>query len=58
MPKGFIVISFMAFVTYLLSVVGVVPDHVGTLRLDLSLYLALFVLTIVINRISVMNRQV
>jgi SSS family solute:Na+ symporter len=41
--KEVILISFLAFVTYLLSLAGVVPDHVGTLRLDLALYLYLIV---------------
>jgi SSS family solute:Na+ symporter len=38
-----ILISFLAFSTYLLSLAGVVPDHVGALRLDLALYLFLVV---------------
>ena len=41
--RGIILISFLAFVIYLLSVVGVMPDFVGALRLDLSLYLFLIV---------------
>ncbi|MEA3461108.1 MAG: sodium:solute symporter family protein, partial [Bacteroidota bacterium] len=40
-PRAVILISFLAFTTYLLSLAGVVPDHVGALRLDLALYLFL-----------------
>jgi SSS family solute:Na+ symporter len=42
-PRGIIIISSLAFVTYVLSLVNVVPDHIGALRLDLSLYLFLIV---------------
>jgi len=41
--KGVILISVFALITYLLSLVGLVPDHIGALRLDLSLYLFLIV---------------
>jgi hypothetical protein len=41
--KEVILISFLAFTTYLLSLAGVLPDHVGELRLDLALYLFLVV---------------
>ena len=41
--KGVIIISFLALVTYLLSLAGVISDHVGALRLDLALYLFLVV---------------
>jgi len=41
--RGVILISSLAFVTYLLSLAGVVPDHLGALRLDLALYLFLLV---------------
>jgi SSS family solute:Na+ symporter len=41
--RGIILISFLAFIIYLLSVVGVMPDSLGALRLDLSLYLFLIV---------------
>jgi SSS family solute:Na+ symporter len=50
--RGIILISFLAFVTYLLSVLGVVPDFVGKLRLDLFLYLVLIVSSIIYSRIS------
>jgi SSS family solute:Na+ symporter len=51
-PREVILISFLAFITYLLSLAGVVPDHVGALRLDLALYLYLVisVLTSIIIR--------
>jgi SSS family solute:Na+ symporter len=42
-PRLVIALSFAAFVTYLLSLAGLVPDHVGGLRLDLSLYAFLLV---------------
>ncbi len=48
-PKAVILISSMALVTYLLSLAGVVPDHVGTLRLDLFLYLFLIVSALLIS---------
>jgi SSS family solute:Na+ symporter len=41
--RGVILISFLAFATYLLSLAGVVPDHLGALRLDLALYLYLII---------------
>jgi len=41
--KGVILISVFALITYLLSLAGLVPDHIGALRLDLSLYLFLIV---------------
>jgi SSS family solute:Na+ symporter len=50
--RGIILISFLAFVTYLLSVIGVVPDFVGKLRLDLSLYLVLIISSIIYSRIN------
>jgi solute:Na+ symporter, SSS family len=46
---GYILISFLAFITYLLSLAGVVPDHVGGLQLDLALFLFLIVSTLSIN---------
>jgi SSS family solute:Na+ symporter len=54
--KGIIIISFLAFVTYLLSLAGVAPDHIGTLRMDLFLYLFLVVTVstvLIIERVSV-----
>jgi len=50
--KEIIVISFLAFITYLLSLAGVVPDHIGTLRLDLSLYLFLVVAVSILTLIK------
>lgn len=44
--KGFIVISALAFLTYLLSLAKVVPDLIGGLRLDLFLYLFLIISSI------------
>ncbi|MFH0757975.1 MAG: sodium:solute symporter family protein [Bacteroidota bacterium] len=41
--KEVILISSLALIIYLLSLAGVVPDHVGLLKLDLSLYLFLVV---------------
>jgi SSS family solute:Na+ symporter len=58
-PGGIILISALAFIAYLLSLAGVLPDHLGALRLDLSLYLFLVVassLLIIIRKIS--NRRV
>jgi len=51
-PRAIILISFLAFVTYLLSIAGVFPDHVWMLRLDLTLYLFLLVSTIAITSFS------
>ena len=47
-PKGIIVASSLALITYLLSLAGVVPDSVGGLRLDLFLYLCLVAVTTII----------
>ena len=47
--KGIILISCLALITYLLSLAGVVPDHIGSLRLDLSLYLFLLVSVLMIS---------
>ena len=41
--KEVILISSLAFITYLLSLAEVVPDHVGALLLDLALYLFLII---------------
>jgi SSS family solute:Na+ symporter len=46
-PKGIIAISSGALITYLLSLAGVVPDAIGGLRLDLCLYLALVVASVI-----------
>ena len=51
-PKAIIVISFLAFVTYILSLADVVPDQLGGLRLDLSLYLFLIISSITISLIN------
>jgi len=48
-PKAVIIVSSMALVTYLLSLAGVVPEHIGTLRLDLFLYLFLIVSVLLIS---------
>ena len=45
-------ISFLAFTIYLLSLAGVVPDHVGALRLDLALYLFLVVSVLLLSAIK------
>ena len=45
-PRGLIIISFLAFVTYILSLAGVIPDSLGGIRLDLLLYLYLIVATL------------
>ena len=42
-PRVVILISFLAFITYLLSLAAIIPDHVGALRLDLALYLFLVI---------------
>ena len=52
-PRAVILISFLAFSTYLLSLAALIPDHVGALRLDLALYLFLVIsvlATTLINR--------
>jgi SSS family solute:Na+ symporter len=51
-PRVIILVSFTAFVTYLISLAGVIPDHVGNLRLDLALYAFLAVATGVITTIK------
>lgn len=51
-PKEIIVISFLAFITYILSLAGVVPDQVGGLRLDLSLYLFLIISSVTVSFIK------
>ena len=50
--KGIIVISSLAFLTYLMSLMGIVPDHLGTVRLDLILYLFLLLSTLAIQFIK------
>ena len=47
--RGIILVSFLAFTTYLLSLAGVVPNHVGSLQLDLALYIFLIISTITIT---------
>lgn len=47
-PKGVIVLSSLALITYLLSLAGFVPETLGGLRLDLWLYLVLFAGTLLI----------
>ena len=47
--KGIILISSLALGIYLLSLAGLVPDHIGVLRLDLSLYLFLLVSVLAIS---------
>ena len=49
LAKGIILISMLAFITYLLSLVNVVPNYIGTLRLDLSLYIFLVVAVSIIH---------
>jgi solute:Na+ symporter, SSS family len=41
--KGIILVSFVAFITYLLSVLALLPDHIGPVRLDLMLYIFLMI---------------
>ena len=50
--KGIILISSLAFLTYLLSLLSIVPDHLGPLRLDLALYLFLLMLAVAIQFIK------
>ena len=50
--KGIILISSLAFLTYLMSLMGIVPDHLGTVRLDLILYLFLLLSTLAIQFIK------
>jgi SSS family solute:Na+ symporter len=47
--NGIILISFLAFLSYLLSLAGLIPDHVGFLRLDLFLYGCLVIGTVLLN---------
>ncbi len=47
-PKGIIAISTIALLTYLLSLANVVPDAIAGLQLDLCLYIALVVATVII----------
>lgn len=47
--KGIIIISMFALITYLLSLVNVVPNNIGSLRLDLSLYIFLVVTVSIIH---------
>jgi SSS family solute:Na+ symporter len=42
-PRAIILVSSLAFVSYLMSLIGIIPDHVGSLRLDLFLYLFLII---------------
>jgi len=49
--KEVILISFLALIIYLLSLAGVVPDHIGALSLDLSLFLFLAVSVITLSLI-------
>lgn len=51
-PRVIILISFLAFITYLLSLAAVIPDHVGALRLDLALYLFLVIAVLATNLIK------
>jgi len=48
-PRAIILVSFLAFITYLLSLAGVIPSHVGGLQLDLALYLLLIISTLTIR---------
>ncbi len=48
-PRVVILISFLALITYLLSLAAVIPDHVGALRLDLALYLFLLISVVATN---------
>jgi len=48
-PRSIILVSFLAFVTYLLSLAKLIPDHLGSLRLDLFLYLFLLLSSLVLN---------
>jgi SSS family solute:Na+ symporter len=50
--KGVILISSLAFITYLLSLAGAVPDHLGALRLDLALYLFLLVSVLLLTSLK------
>lgn len=47
--RAIIPVSFLAFLTYLLSLAGLVPSHVGNLQLDLALYLFLLISTLTIH---------
>ncbi len=49
--KEVILISFLALIIYLLSLAGVVPDHIGALNLDLTLFLFLAVSVITLSLI-------
>ena len=51
-PRVVILISFLAFITYLLSLAAIIPDHVGALRLDLALYLFLVISVLATNLIK------
>jgi SSS family solute:Na+ symporter len=44
--KGYIVISSLAFITYVLSLASIIPNALGPLRIDLALYLFLVVASI------------
>lgn len=57
-PKGIIVVSFIAFLIYLLSLAGVVPGKIGALRLDLALYAFLIVAVSLIILVSKQNKSV
>jgi hypothetical protein len=52
-----VIISFLAFVTFLFSVLGIIPDHVASLRLDLALYKYLIVAVIALHFIKKGFRQ-
>lgn len=54
--KGIILVSALAFVTYLISLLGVIPDHVGSARLDLILYLFLILSVTTIQFIRKVSR--
>lgn len=47
--KGVIILSLLAFFTYLLSLANVVPDQIGPLRLDLFLYFFLIITNVTLG---------
>ena len=56
--KGFIVISSMALITYVLSLANVVPGSIYGLRLDLALYCFLLIASILIQLLRRNSTQI
>lgn len=56
--KGFILVSSIALITYLLSLGGMVPESIGGLRLDLCLYLFLIIASSIILIIQKQNNSI